>query len=157
MRLSIFQEPDLEFGAGGKHIDVRYGLSAFGPLDVEADRAPKQLRVGLVGTQESVDGIRSWLERCRAEVPGKDSRLTHLFPAFPGFSEEASFRACLVFHDRWCSSISQREVDAAIAQSDGEDRHGGDETVRQAVAMFVDHAEDLVQQGGPMVLVLIWK
>ena len=31
----------------------------------------------------------------------------------------------------------------------------GDDTVRQSVAMFVDRADELVQQGGPMVLVCV--
>jgi hypothetical protein len=60
-----------------------------------------------------------------------------------------SFRSSLVFHERWCSSIRQREIDAVLAHSDG------DETVRQSVAMFVDRAEELAQQGGPMVLICV--
>ncbi len=147
MKLSFLQEPDLEFGSGGTHIDVRFGISQFGPLDLGDTRAPTQLRVGLVGTDITIDAMMSWLERCKSGIERKDSKLTNLFPAFPGFSEDVSFRAALVFNDRWCSSIRQHEIDAVLAHSDG------DETIRQSVAMFVDRAEDLVQQGGPMVLV----
>ena len=149
MKFSFFEEPDLEFADGGTHIDVRFGIRRFGPLDLGDTKAPAQLKVGFVGTDETIAAIRQWLERCRNLIPGKDSKLVNLFPEFPGFAPEASFRSTLVFHDRWCSAIRQREIDAVLAHSEGDD------TVRQSVAMFVDRAEELVQQGGPMVLVCV--
>lgn len=147
MKLCVFQEPELEFGIAGRHIDVRHGIKLFGPLDVGDTRAPTRLRVGIVGTDETITAVRQWLDRCKSGVDAKATRLSNLFPAFPGFTEDVAFRAVLVFHDRWCSSIRQREIDGIIQRSQGED------TVRESVAMFVDHAQDLVQQGGPMVLI----
>ena len=147
MTLSMFQEPELEFGNHGRHIDVRHGISHFGPLDVGDSRAPTRIRVGLVGTAETISGVKDWFEYCKGGIDRKNSKLSNLFPLFPGFAEDVTFRASLVFHDRWCAPIGQREIDAVLAHSDG------DQTVRQSVAMFVDHGQDLVQQGGPMVLV----
>ena len=147
MKLCVFQEPELEFGIAGRHIDVRHGIKLFGPLDVGDTRAPTRLRVGIVGTDETITSVRQWLERCKSGIDAKATKLTNLFPAFPGFTEDVAFRAALIFHDRWCSAIRQREIDGIIEQS------GGEDTVRESVAMFVDHARDLVQQGGPMVLI----
>lgn len=149
MKFTFFEEPDLEFASGGTHIDVRFGITRFGPLDLGDTKAPSQLKIGFVGTDETIAAIRQWLERCRSLIPAKDSKLVNLFPEFPGFALDASFRSTLVFHDRWCSAIRQREIDAVLAHSDGDD------TVRQSVAMFVDRGEELVQQGGPMVLVCV--
>jgi hypothetical protein len=149
MKFNFFEEPDLEFADGGTHIDVRFGITRFGPLDLGDTKAPAQLKVGFVGTDETIAALRLWLERCRRAIPAKDSKLVNLFPEFPGFAPDTAFRSTLVFHDRWCSSIRQREIDAVLAHSDG------DETVRQSVAMFVDRAEELVQQGGPMVLMCV--
>lgn len=149
MKFEFFDEPDLEFADGGTHVDVRFGITRFGPLDLGDTKAPAQVKVGFIGTEESIAGIRHWLERCRGAVPAKNSKLVNLYPEFPGFAPDASFRSTLVFHDRWCSAIRQREIDAVLAHSDGDD------TVRQSVAMFVDRAEDLVGQGGPMVLVCV--
>ena len=50
MRAEFLEEPELEFGAG-THVDIRYGLSAFGPLDRGTMTAPREIRVGLVGSQ----------------------------------------------------------------------------------------------------------
>lgn len=149
MNFSFFEEPDLEFANGGTHVDIRFGIARYGPLDLGDTKAPTQLRIGFVGTDETIAAIRQWFERCKSGIAAKDSKLGNLFPEFPGFSSDVSFRSSLLFHDRWCLPIRQREIDAVLAHSDG------DETVRQSVAMFVDRAQELVQQGGPMVIVCV--
>ena len=91
MKLRFFQEPELEFGNGGTHVDIRYGLTRHGPLDLGEASAPSQLKVGLVGTEETIAGIRQWFDRCREGIAAKQSKLSNLFPPFPGFSENSSF------------------------------------------------------------------
>ena len=100
MKLTFFEEPDLEFADGGTHVDVRFGITRFGPLDLGDSRAPTQLKVGLVGTEQTVAGIREWLERCRSPIAAKNSKLANLFPEFPGFAPDTAFRSSLMFHDR---------------------------------------------------------
>ena len=46
MNIDFIDEPDLEFGGGGHHIDVRFGIMQHGPLDRGAPTSPAQLRVG---------------------------------------------------------------------------------------------------------------
>lgn len=145
MNLSFFQEPELEFGNGGTHVDIRYGLSRFGPLDIGEPTAPVEIKVGLIGTDETIDQMRNWFDRCRKPVDAKPSKLTNLFPAFPGFSRDSPIGASLIFHDRWCSPIRQRELDGTLAQ--------GSHIAREAASLFIDHAAGLVEAGGPMVLV----
>lgn len=149
MKLSFIEEPELEFGNGGTHVDIRYGLSAYGPLDVGEATAPNQLRVGLVGTEETVAALRAWLEKCASGIPAKQSKLSNLFPAFPGFSDSSAFKSSLVFHDRWCSFIRQRELESVVSQS------GPDDIVRHAVDLFLDHVDGILEQGGPMVLMCL--
>lgn len=147
MNLAFFQEPELEFGSGGAHVDIRYGMMRYGPLDFGDSIAPTQLRVGLIGTEETIASIRNWLDRCRTGIPEKQSKLSNLYPPFPGFSEDSPFHASLTFHDRWCAPIRQREFDAVLTHFQG------NETVREAAALFIDHAKSLIEQGGPMVLI----
>jgi len=101
MRAIVLDEPELEFAGGNRHIDPRYGIVDYGPADAGSPRAPAEIRVGLVGDAESVEGIRGWLERCGAEIPGKRSPLAHLFPSFPGFAEDRAFQARLLFDPRF--------------------------------------------------------
>lgn len=149
MKPSFLHEPELEFGNSGTHVDIRYGLLRYGPLDVGEATSPTQLKVGLVGTQETIDEIRHWFEHCRDGVPAKQTRLGNLFPMFPGFSEESKFQSSLVFHDRWSTPIRQREIDTILQHSRGE------QMIREFVSQFLDHAASLTEGGGPQVLVCV--
>lgn len=147
MTFSFFDEPELEFGEGGTHVDIRHGLMLHGPLDLGEATAPDQIRVGLVGTSESLDQVRQWLERCEAGIESKKSRLGNLFPAFPGFRKDTTFRSQLSFHDRWTSTLRQREIDQLL-------RNPGSATlVQDSVHMFVDHVTTVKEGGGPMVVI----
>jgi hypothetical protein len=147
MKTELLAEPELEFGNGGSHIDVRFGIMQHGPLDRGIPTAPSQLRVGIVGTEETIEGVRSWLERARVGISAKDSRLSNLFPPFPGFSENTCFGSSLVFHERWLAPIHKREIESVIAAGNPEN------LVDDAVGLFMDHATDLVEPGGPMVII----
>jgi hypothetical protein len=147
MKLEILEEPVLEFGSGGSHIDVRHGLMSYGPLDKGTELAPTEVRLGVVGTKQTIEGIRAWLELARGGMPAKTSRLRNLFPPFPGFSRDSCFGSSLVLNDRWCAEIRSREIAGLLAL-------GGDaDLIDAAVELFLDAARDLVDQGGPAVLV----
>jgi hypothetical protein len=107
MRIEFLQEPELEFGVN-RHVDIRFGLMNFGPVDYENSLAPKQIRLGIVGTNETVEGVRKWLERCRREIPGKESGQPNLFPKFPGFREDVGFLSTLVMDDRLQRTINTK-------------------------------------------------
>lgn len=145
--LEFFDEPELEFGEGGTHVDIRHGLMAHGPLDLGETTAPTQIRVGLVGSTESINGVRAWLERCEGGIDAKKSRLSNLFPAFPGFRADTAFRSQLVFHDRWTSTLRQREIDQLL-------RNPGSATlVQDFVKIFFEHVGTVKESAGPMVVI----
>lgn len=149
MKLSFLHEPELEFGNAGTHVDIRHGVMRYGPLDLGEDTAPKQIRVGLIGTDQTIAAIRQWLDLCRTGIKAKQSKQPNLFPPFLGFSDTSPFNSTLVFHERWCSAIRQREIDTVLAQSQDGD------VVREAVAIFIGHAEGIIEKGGPMVLLCV--
>jgi len=64
MNLSILEEPELEFGGGSRHVDIRFGIKDYGPFDLQAPKAPKEVRLGLIGTAETVEGTSRWIEKC---------------------------------------------------------------------------------------------
>lgn len=110
MRSLFLEEPELEFGGGGRHIDIRHGLANHGPLDRGNPSAPKLVRVGVVGAQRDVEYFRMWLERCRSGVPAKQSPRPTLFVSFPGFGENGALCefAC---DERLVNHISARELE----------------------------------------------
>ena len=87
MKTEFFHEPELEFGAG-RHIDIKFGLMNHGPFDFENALAPKKIKLGIVGTRETIEGVVTWLEKCRSGISAKPSKLSNLFPHFPGFGED---------------------------------------------------------------------
>src|SRR5262245_7419485 len=96
MKIDFLSEPELEFAGGARHIDIRFGLMNYGPLDAGLPASPKQVRVGIVGSSESVEGFARWIDRCRTGVPAKTSKQPNLFPRFPGFGHETTLAADIV-------------------------------------------------------------
>src|SRR5215472_8121120 len=80
MRAELLVEPELEFGAG-RHVDIRFGLKNHGPVTFDDRTAPKQINVGLVGTAQTIEGVKDWLAPCRNGVLAKPSKKPNLFPA----------------------------------------------------------------------------
>jgi hypothetical protein len=147
MKIDFYQEPELEFGRGGHHIDVRYGLLENGPVDLGANTAPSPLKVGIVGTKETIGGVTEWLNKAREPIAGKESRHEQLFPEFPGFSESTCFGSSMQFNDRWTFDISKRAIDGLLAGSeDGE-------LVENAVDLFLGAAREKIGPGGPNLLI----
>lgn len=117
MRALYIDEPELEFG-GGKHVDIRFGLMHLGPLDVGGPRAPRQIELGLVGTTTTLEGTRKWLERCREEVAAKESRLSNLFPRFPGFRHGVAFDSEVVVSPELHRTIPKKALAPILEMDD---------------------------------------
>jgi hypothetical protein len=146
MKTFILPEPELEFGAGN-HIDIRFGLMNYGPLGYDSRLAPKQIRLGLIGTNETIEGVCAWLERCRDGIAAKASRQPNLFPRFPGFNEDASFRATLITDTRLQRTIPQATFDALKQQTTL------NQIVTEAVDLFVAEVRYLVENTGVDVII----
>ncbi len=109
MKLTILDEPPLEFDGQARHIDPRHGITDYGPADA-ASTAARTIRVGIVGTPAAILGLRHWLDRCRQPIEAKDSRLGHLFVPFPGFDTTTGFRSTLVWDSRLERTIRDRDL-----------------------------------------------
>lgn len=146
MNLSFLPEPDLEFGEGGHHIDIRFGLTRYGPLDLSSANRPQQIRVGIVGTPQNVEQVREWLDRCRKELPAKKSRQPNLFPPFGGFNDQATFRSSLVMNDGLCRTISARAFDDIVTAA-----HNA--AITETVDLFVTEFDALAESRSVDVIV----
>ena len=147
MNLSLIREPDLEFADGGRHLDPRFGVLRYGPLDASRGGEPRFIEVGIVGTNETVERLRNWLEACRNPLEGKETRLKNLFPAFPGFAGDTTFQAELVFdasHDR---VLNIRQLRAAM-------RDSANTTRRNICDLLVNEVTVLVETNRPDVVLI---
>ena len=146
MEIDFFEEPELEFGVG-KHIDIRFGLMNYFPVDFNSPIAPKQIRLGIIGTNESIEGVSAWFEKCRNEIPAKKSNQPNLFPKFPGFRSDFGFRSTLVIDSALQRAISQKNFDEL------ERIDNIDERVKVAVDLFLEELSYITEKSNPDVLI----
>src|SRR5580700_953645 len=154
MNLTFLEEPPLDFGAG-RHIDIRFGIMNYGPLDFDFPLAPKQINVGIVGTTESVDGVRQWLERCRTAIPAKPNKddptkpnkHPNLFAQFPGYNPNTGFHSTLVIQDSLCRTL----LNSSLAGSSNlRDRN---ERISRSVDLFMEEIRYLTQNTPAQVII----
>lgn len=117
MKASFLQEPELEFGQG-KHIDIRFGISNYKPLDYLDKLAPKTIPIGVVGTEKTISEFRSWIEQCGTGIAAKVSNQPNLFPAFPGYGPDSPFESTLQFDSRIERQVSTRNLPKAVNRKD---------------------------------------
>ncbi len=139
MKAVILPEPELEFGAG-RHVDTRFGLLNYGPLDYERPVAPRRIRVGIVGTNETVEGVARWIERCRGAIPPKTSRQPHLFPGFPGAAPDVGLHTELVLDPRAQRTIAARRFEALKRHRDAAS------VVSEAADLFLEELRYLADE-----------
>jgi len=146
MKAMHLSEPPLEFGSG-QHIDIRFGIMNYGPLDCGAPLAPRTIRLGIVGTPETIEGAWAWFDRCKSEIDAKESRQPHLFPRFPGFRTDCGFQSTPVTDARLQRTISERVFERLALASDA------NRIVREAAQLFYDELEQLAQEARTDVVV----
>lgn len=139
-------EPDLEFGDGGRHLDPRYGLMAHGPLQ---PKPGDQIRIGVIGTTETVDGFAGYMDRAMTGIEGDNQHLGNLHPGFPGMGNSNPFRCRFDVPQDACKPILARDVKEIV----GIRKH--DEAVRAAVDLLIDQARSLLEGSSrPEVIVV---
>ncbi|QDU10090.1 argonaute/piwi family protein [Gimesia aquarii] len=146
MKVLKLGEPELEFGTNS-HIDIRFGIMNYCPLDFESDNAAKTIRVGIVGSACSIEGIRDWIEKCRHEIPAKDSRQSNLFPRFPGFNPDLAFHSELTTDSSLERQLSSSKINSVVKIP------VLDELRIEAVRSIVEEVNFLLEKKPPDVII----
>jgi hypothetical protein len=132
----LLDEPELEFGGGGRHIDPRLGLLNNGPLQpILGDR----IAIGVVGTADAVEGFERWMDRLKSAIPGKSERQPNLFPPFPGLGTDNPFRCPFEVSPTARRVLPVRDIGKII----GIKRHS--EAVAEAATCFADQAAAMLE------------
>jgi len=149
MKTDFFHEPELEFGTG-RHIDIKFGLMNHGPFDFDNPLAPKKIKLGIVGTPETIEGIVAWLEKCRTGIPAKPSKRPNLFPRFPGFGEEMPLCADFVLDSQLQRIIPQKNFDELCRGPKT------DEALLKIAQLYLDELEYLSEKTTADVFVCVF-
>ncbi len=146
MNLSILEEPELEFGGSNRHVDIRFGIKDYGPFDLQSPRAPKDLRVGLVGSAETVEGAKAWLEKCARGIERKQTKQPNLFPAFPPLSSASSFCCDLTIDSAHTRTLTSAALENISNVS------GINARIEAAAELFIREIQFLAENGNPGVI-----
>jgi hypothetical protein len=146
LNLSILEEPELEFGGGGRHVDIRFGIKDYGPFDLHAPKAPMEVRLGVIGTAETVEGATRWIAKCSQGIARKETKQPNLFPAFPSVTSTSSF----------CCEFSTDQTRTRILTGAAIGTIGGIEgialRVEKAASLFTKEIEFLAENSNPNVI-----
>ena len=145
MRSFFIQEPELQFGQG-RHIDIRFGISNYKPLDYRDKLAPKTIPLGIVGPERNISELRAWLDLCAKGVEAKSSNQPNLFPSFPGFGDDTPYDAKLVFDSRLERQLSTRDLPKAV------DVKGYNKFITDLADTYIKEAEGCSERGASVVI-----
>jgi hypothetical protein len=146
VKLTNLPEPDLEFFGGARHLDPRHGITDYGPADAHHEHI-RTIRVGVVGSDANIHGLRRWLDRCRQPLAAKDSRLTRFYVPFPGFDTTSGFRSTLVFDSRLERPIRERALKRIAEQP-------ASTATRDAVRLYAEELATLDEEPGCDVVLI---
>jgi len=93
--------------------------------------APSEIRIGLIGTPQTIEGVKDWLEVCRTGIRGKQSNKPNLYPDFPGFNKDSPFACDSVITEKLERPINPRQFNDLIRS------YSRDGAARLAVDWFI--------------------
>ncbi len=130
-----FEEPELQFGLA-PHIDVRFGLMNYGPLDATEAERPDSLVVGMLGTNQSSASLQKWVERITTGVEAKESIQPHMYPRFPGITGDSQLKAPIVIDKGASQEFTIPEIEKLTKITNRV------ELVEQSVELFAESIKD---------------
>lgn len=147
MNIRHISEPLLNFGYGVSECP-RHGINTFNPYDIDVIR-PAQIKLGIVGKEESVESVLLWINSCKSEVAAKVSKRPkpNLFPAFPGFNEETAFQAKIAYDTGYVRPIKNSDFETATSES-----HSLDVAVTEVIELYLQEIRFLANNKKPDVI-----
>ena len=111
----VFDEPELLFGDGRKHIDPRDGLRRFGPLQPVPGEV---VSIGIVGSSKTCEGFEAYLEVAQTGIPSERGELPNLNSDFPGLGNANPFSARFTVQEGGRRELSRRQIREIVTAGD---------------------------------------
>lgn len=165
IRFEYLNEPKLQFGAYFEHEDTKTGLAEFGPFGKNISGLhPSEIKLGFIGTRQTIDGAKEWVEKCRHYIESENLRpisktisyegtllegmiasqpeLLRLYKIlnrdFIGFEKDTKFECSFALNPRWENAITPREIKSILERKTKEERILG------VVELIANRLSDLV-------------
>jgi len=137
MKAEYLQEPLLIFGKG-KSICPREGITGLNVYDTVQTTRKDQLLIGIVGIEEDVDNLKTWLKRFESFIPAyAKGKQKGLFKPFPGFNKEQGFCANFLYDTEYERILSPNDLKTVLDIDNYEQR------VEKAVNLYLENVQFL--------------
>jgi hypothetical protein len=104
------EELPLCFAGDRLHVDPKAGIARFGPKSYDPlKRHPAHVRTGFIGSAETIDKAKQWIEQGAKGVKGDEKH-----PAFPGYDEDRGFFSKLEFDSKWVEQMTHSEIESLL-------------------------------------------
>ncbi|AXI50465.1 MULTISPECIES: hypothetical protein [Alphaproteobacteria] len=127
-KATVFDEPELQFGDGQKHVDPREGLRRLGPLQLHAGEV---VTVGVIGSSETAEGFTQFLTESQQGVEAASNTLPNLNPDFPGLGNANPFGCRFVVPNTGQRALSKRQIKKIVQAS----------STQEAINLLLDAVE----------------
>lgn len=155
MKSFSFEEPLLEF-ANDSHVCPRFGITHFETYDnhpVLRDTKPKDIVVGVIGTQQTFEKFGSWLKLCSDFIEGKpETKKTNLFTSFCGFNEHGGFRSRIIYSLPYLRKINDTDLEKPIKAVK---KVGRQVMIEEIVEIYLQNIKFLAETRQPHVIVCL--
>ena len=75
IEIEYLPEPKLQFGEYFEHEDTKTGLAEYGPFGKNiVGLHPSEIRLGFVGTRETISGVKEWTEQCGSAIESDNKK-----------------------------------------------------------------------------------
>lgn len=142
-------EPAILVGDGIAAPDPKAGIALRGPLWQDGGPSLSEMRIGIIGTGETVQAAQQWLTRCKGVVEPHPDADPVLFPSFPGMESETGFACRMDFPSTLTEILSPGDL-AKITRAGDRDR-----AVEAAACILRDRMEALSERAVRPDLVLV--
>lgn len=137
MKADYIQEPFLLFGKG-KSVCPREGIAELSVYDTVIEARKNQLLLGIVGIEEDIDKLKSWLKSFESYIPpNSKGKQKGLFKSFPGFNKDKGFNAEFIYDSNYQRVLSANEIKKILNEQDR------DQSVLDAVDLYGENIQFL--------------
>lgn len=99
------EEPPLMFCGKREHVGPQKGITVFGPRSLDLPRHPTVIRLGFIGTGQSIQSAQAWIVSCSDGVKGNADN-----PDFPGFKADRGFFSDLLIDPGLCEALTTHDL-----------------------------------------------
>lgn len=146
-KLTVFEEPALEFRYGQKISDPHDGLSMFGPFDGDLPSHPKNISYAIVGTPAGFEKASGFLSKLNEPILMDETNYSpHLWPSYPGFDA--------IFNSSWPEKptryflLDEKKLLGSAVEKDEFKRVG------EVVDLYLDGIQKILKRDDPVQVII---